>query len=70
VDEQRAEPGLGQVGPEALVGGRVDRRRRPAAGVGHEHLEGLAAGGDGVARRLVEAAGDRDVGPDAHVRTG
>jgi hypothetical protein len=70
VDEQGAEPGLLQAGPEAFVGGRVERGRGPAAGVGGEHLERLAAGGEGVADGPVQAAGDRDVGADAHVRAG
>jgi hypothetical protein len=70
VHEQRAQPGVGDLGPEPLVGGRVDRRRGPAAGVGHEHLQRLAADGPGVADRLEQAAGDRDMGPDAHVRAG
>jgi hypothetical protein len=70
VDEQRAEPGRVQVGPEPLVGGRVDRGRSPAAGVGHEHLQRLAADGHGVADRPRQAAGDRHMRPDAHVRAG
>ena len=70
MDEQRAEPGLGQVGPEAIVGGRVEEGDGPPTGVGHEHLQRLAAGVPRVPDRPAQPAGDRHMRLDAHVRTG